>query len=274
VSRPPGALSVDQMLAQARQLLDPRRRMRDRPEFPRAPSPPDGVPPPTAPKGRNLTFVDKPERTRRVEELAAELAASGLTTRVALTDRDGHLPSTSVCYDAQFLISAVSTPDVIDIDRLAPRTVLVDDSQPNCWSRELAWRRVTRSADIAPCEAGLVDAASINYWAYFPFRFAAQHATAGTSVTWCCLAEGLAMAHDPSLPPTLGEPEVDALSHYLGAFERIGFRVAPLQCGPHFLPIERLRAGFAGHVVSAQTVAQVQPVRSYGRTRRGPVVPV
>jgi len=205
-----------------------------------------------------LVLVDKPDRSRRVEELADELAESGLTTRVDLTDRDGQLPSHSLCYDAQFLISAVSTPNVIDIERVAPQTVLVDDSQPNCWSRELAWRRVNRSADIAPCEAGLVDAACIDYWAYFPFRFASQDPAAGTSVTWCCLAEGLAMGHEPSLPPTVGEPDTAALAQYLGAFEQLGFRVAPLQCGPHFLPLERLRAGFAGNFTGLQPVAPVQ----------------
>ncbi len=205
-----------------------------------------------------LVLVDKPERSRRVEELADELAESGLATRVDLTDRDGQLPSDSLCYDAQFLISAVSTPNVIDIERVAPQTVLVDDSQPNCWSREQAWRRVNRSADIAPCEAGLVDAASINYWAYFPFRFASSYeGSGGTSVTWCCLAEGLAMGHDPSLPPTLGEPDVAALAQYLGAFEQLGFRVAPLQCGSHFLPLERLRAGFAGSFAGLRPVAPV-----------------
>jgi hypothetical protein len=107
-----------------------------------------------------------------VEALAAELAFDGIETRIELTDRTRQLVAGTGCYDARFLISAVSTPDVIDIDRVAPRTVLVDDGQPNCWSRGAAWRRVGRFADIAPCEAGLVDVSSLNYWSYFPFQFA------------------------------------------------------------------------------------------------------
>jgi predicted amino acid dehydrogenase len=218
-----------------------------------------------------MVIVDKPERARHVEELASELTATGLATRIDLTDRDGQLRSNSLCYDTQFLISAVSTPNVIDIERVAPCTVLVDDSQPNCWSRERAWRRVNRFADIAPCEAGLVEAASISYWSYFPFRFASQDAAGGTSVAWCCLAEGLAMGHDSTLPPTVGEPEIAGLAQYQGAFERLGFSVAPLQCGSHFLPIEALRDGFAGRHARWQPVAPVVAQRSreqIGREKR------
>jgi predicted amino acid dehydrogenase len=193
-----------------------------------------------------LVIVDKPERAGHAEQLAAELSAAGAHTRVDLTDAYGQLLSTSVCYDAEFLISAVSTPDVIDIDRVAPGTVLIDDSQPNCWSRERAWQRVVKAADIAPCEAGLVDASSIGYWGYFPFPFASFGSDGGTSVAWCCLAEGLAMAHDETLSPTIGEPTVDGLTHYLSAFRRLGLGVAPLQCGKRLLPLDSLRAGFSG----------------------------
>jgi predicted amino acid dehydrogenase len=191
-----------------------------------------------------LVIVDKPERASHAEQLAAELSDAGLQTRVESTDAYGQLSSTSICYNAEFLISAVSTPDVIDIDRVAAGTVLVDDSQPNCWSRERAWRRVVASADIAPCEAGLVDASSIGYWGYFPFPFASFGPDGGTSVAWCCLAEGLAIAHDEDLPATVGEPTVEGLTQYLGAFRRLGLDIAPLQCGKRLLPIERLRAAF------------------------------
>jgi predicted amino acid dehydrogenase len=191
-----------------------------------------------------VVLIDKPERARRLDALAAELASAGIDTRIEVTDRHGQLSAATACYDAGFLISAVSTPDVIDIERVAPRTVLVDDSQPNCWSREAAWRRVVRDADIAPCEAGLVDASSINYWSYFPFQFAATDPDAGTPVAWCCLAEGLVIGLDPTMPPTVGEPDLMGLARYMTAFDRFGLQVAELQCGSHFLPVERLRAEF------------------------------
>lgn len=192
-----------------------------------------------------VVIVDKPERRSHAEHLATELSDARLSARVDVTDAYGQLPSDSVCYDTHFLISAVSTPDVIDIDRVAPGTVLVDDSQPNCWSRERAWRRVVSRSDIAPCEAGLVDATSIGYYGYFPFPFSSFRPDGGTSVAWCCLAEGLAMAHDPGLSPTVGEPTLTGLVQYLSAFRKLEFDVAPLQCGKRELPIEKLRTTYS-----------------------------
>jgi predicted amino acid dehydrogenase len=219
-----------------------------------------------------LVLVDRPERTRHVEHLAHELASSGATVSVDFTDRYGQLSQDSVCYDARFLISAVSTPNVIDIEKVAPGTVLVDDSQPNCWSREQAWRRVVRREDIAPCEAGLVDASSIDYRANFPFRFASQERSSGTSIAWCCLAEGLAMGHVGELPPTIGEPDPEGLVQYLAAFERLDFRVAPLQCGSHFLPIGRLRARFLGAPVKAGPIVPAIAAHQHGTgSRRIPI---
>jgi predicted amino acid dehydrogenase len=224
--------------------------------------PPDQLP-------GQLILVDKPERGKRLEALAVELASAGIETRIELTDRAGQLSPSSACYDAGFLISAVSTPDVIDIERVAPRTVLVDDSQPNCWSREAAWRRVVRSADIVPCEAGLVDATSIGYWSYFPFNFASGDPDGGTSVAWCCLAEGLAIGLDPTLPPTVGEPDLVGLAGYNAAFDRAGFQVAPLQCGSHFLPVERLYAAF-----NTRQPASVRPLPATSTPRRRELVTV
>jgi len=201
-----------------------------------------------------VVLIDKPDRVNRVEALAAELSAAGIATAIELTNRDGQLSPTSACYDSGFLISAVSTPEVIDIQRVAPGTVLVDDSQPNCWSREAAWKRVVLSGDIAPCEAGLVDATSINYWSYFPFQFASPDPEGGTPVTWCCLAEGLAIRLDPTLPPTVGEPNLAGLTRFAEAFDRFGFQVAPLQCGSNFLPVDKLQAAFQRELTSGERV--------------------
>jgi predicted amino acid dehydrogenase len=195
---------------------------------------------------RAMVLIDKPDRANRLEAVAAEVALGGIDISVELTSRDGQLDPFSACYDAGFVISAVSTPEVIDIERVAARTVLVDDSQPNCWSREAAWRRVCRTGDIAPCEAGLVDAGSIGYCSAFPFPIAELDGSGDSPIAWCCLAEGLLLALDRRLPPTVGEPTLDGLERHVAAFARFGFRTGRLQCGRHFLPVDRLRAVFAG----------------------------
>ncbi|MEX0732735.1 MAG: hypothetical protein WED00_00575 [Aquisalimonadaceae bacterium] len=194
------------------------------------------------PLPRELVLMDLPSRRGYSEELAGELHRStGCEIRVASTAPNGRVPPGGSPYRCDILVSAINASHVIEVDKLAPGTLLVDDSQPWCWSRDDAWQRCMEHQDIIPCEAGLVDCSHLNYVSHFPFDFA-DHDAQGSRTAWCCLTEGLMMALDPSLPPTEAIPETAQLVLYDRAYARLGFRPAPLQCGPHALPIESLRA--------------------------------
>jgi predicted amino acid dehydrogenase len=191
---------------------------------------------------RSIALVDLPSRAAHVRAVAERLRA---TTRceitTELTDARGALPADGSCYRSRFLISATSMPNIVDVARVSPGCVLIDDSQPYCWPRDAAWARVTSAHDIAPCDAGLVDCSSLGYRARFPFDFA-DHGETGSSIAWSCLTEGLLRALHPELPETIGEPSAATLDAYAAAFDRAGLTVPPLQCGAHLLPIPELRA--------------------------------
>lgn len=190
---------------------------------------------------RHVTLVDTPRWQGQLEEFAATLRRHGrFSVSCETTDKQGVLPEHSACYNSQFLVSAVSAPDVIDVDRVAPGTILIDDSQPYCWSRTKAWKRCREQLDIVPCEAGLIDANNIGYRSHFPFDFA-DHGDDGSRTAWCCLTEGLLQALEPALPATLGESTPETLEAYRAAFERHGLQPAMLQCGKNPLPVAELR---------------------------------
>ncbi len=194
-----------------------------------------------------LVLVDRPSRGDHLEQLANKLRQhTRMEVRTELTTASGQIESGSLCYCSNYLITAVSTPYLIDIARLAPGTILVDDSQPYCWCRRQAWERCHGRLDIAPCEAGLVDCSRIGYCSYFPFDFADQ-GSQGSRISWSCLSEGLLRALERDLPSTLGEPTLEILLEYDAAFLRQGFKTPPLQCGEHELPIEALAARFAAY---------------------------
>jgi predicted amino acid dehydrogenase len=188
----------------------------------------------------SLAFVDTPSRMVHVENFANSIAGR-IPITCESTGNDGRLASNSSCYDCDFLITAVSTPDVVDVSLVASGTILIDDSQPNCWNRDEAWKRCNERRDIAPCEAGLVDCSSINYRSRFPFDFADVDAMGYSGTSWCCLAEGLLKYIHPELPPTIGEPSREHLSAYTTAYLQSNFKTATLQCGPNRLPIEILQ---------------------------------
>jgi predicted amino acid dehydrogenase len=192
-----------------------------------------------------LVLVDRPAAVERVEHIAAEArTSSSADVIVELTDEYGVLSSTSACYASDFVVSAVSLPNVVDVTRVAPGTILVDDSQPYCWSRSDAWQRFEERADLLPCEAGLVDCSSIGFQSHFPFDFA-DHGPSGSTVSWSCLSEGLMLALEPALGATTGEPTLDQVQSYAAAFRRHGLDVAPLQCGSHLLPVDEFIAADA-----------------------------
>ncbi len=192
-------------------------------------------------KPKELVLVDRPFRREHLRKLAAEFARYGnLCVSVETTLEGGGLDADSVCYDCDFLVSAISSWNVIDIDRVAPGTVLVDCGLPACWSREAAWQRCSERMDIVPCEAGLVDCSSLGYRGRFPFGFAG-HGAAGTATAWCCLTEGMILKQLPELAPTLGEPSTIGVAGFDEAFDELGLGAAALQCGGRYLPVAELR---------------------------------
>lgn len=209
------------------------------------------------PRPKHLTLVDVPSRKAHVTQCAEQLRQHyGQSVDVELTQGDGQLQPDTACYRSRYLISAVSTPYIVDIDRLPAGAVLIDDSQPYCWSREDAWKRVNEKRDILPCEAGLIDVGPLGYRAHFPFGFADENAEGGSQTAWCCLTEGLLKALEPSLPATLGEPSMDSLHQYHEVFKRFGLRAAELQCGSRPLPLDLLRENeFAAMASDAQPAA-------------------
>lgn len=186
---------------------------------------------------KEIVIVDLAAQKKRVDGLVEELQAA-LTDRcvvsAALNPSRGALSDDSPVYHCELVFTATSVPDVVDIAKVAPGTVLVDDSQPHCWSREDAWRRFRDVGDIVPCEAGLIDCSGMNYHSYFPFDFI-EDLTAGTTHAWCCMTEGLLLTMYPELAPTLGEPVLDAVLQFDRRFVEAGLKPAPLRCGPHLL---------------------------------------
>ncbi len=189
-----------------------------------------------------LILVDRPRQQGRIRQALSALNVPA-HCRVELVDAPAGqaLPAEHRAYDADAILTATSQADVIDMAHVRPGTVLVDDSQPHCWSREAAWQRVQSQQDIVPCDTGLVDCTSLEWFSRFNFGFAGERAR---STAWSCLVEGLLKGLDPTLPCTLGHPDTQTLAAWDEAFGRFGLAPAPLQCGGHELPMADLRRHF------------------------------
>ena len=195
---------------------------------------------------REIVLVDTLQQQQRLRSLAGEITGvASIPVSIELLERRGALPPESRCYcDANVVISAVSTAYVLEIARVAPGTILIDDSQPYCWDRAAAYARVQRHGDILPCDAGLVDVSALGYRAFFPFDFA-DDVGQGSTISWSCLAEGMLRARFPGLPCNIGEANPAQLLAYERAFDEAGFAIPPLQCGRERLSVAQFRASRA-----------------------------
>jgi hypothetical protein len=127
-------------------------------------------------------------------------------------------------YESSLLIGATNVPDILDVDQLAPGTLLVDDSSPHCFRVDRTVRRLHERQDVLFTEGGMLRAPRpLRQVLYVPAdlerimptipaevigNYDPQHITG-------CVLSSLLSACRADLPPTVGllgphEPGNDA----------------------------------------------------------------
>lgn len=109
---------------------------------------------------REITLVDLPSKEVVLGELKALVETEiGCPGRVALARPEGEGGVPQSVYDSSSLIlSATSSPRVVDIERVAKGTLIVDDSFPLGFDTAKAKRRVRERKDILLTTAGTLEA--------------------------------------------------------------------------------------------------------------------
>ena len=60
-------------------------------------------------------------------------------------------------YESSLIIGATNVSNILDIARLKPGTLLIDDSGPHCFDKKAAVERLQKSADILFTEGGVLE---------------------------------------------------------------------------------------------------------------------
>ena len=165
----------------------------------------------------------------RLAELAGELAAV-TTTELSWHESDPRLPA--AVYAADLIIAAVSgSGALLQVERLRPGTVVVDDSFPHCFDTAAAQRRMRDRRDVLLVGGGLLDCgAGQRHLADGVPRLAAEVTTrmrpAGSLAS--CQLESLLVAATPGLAPVHGLVDPALARAHWAAARRAGVRAAPL----------------------------------------------
>ncbi|MEO8350679.1 MAG: non-ribosomal peptide synthetase, partial [Chthoniobacteraceae bacterium] len=163
-------------------------------------------------------------------------------------------------YDATVITGATNVENVLDVARLAPGTLVVDDSSPHCLNGPAAFARFHESRDILFTEGGFVRSgepmpriihvpagAGPGLQVEIPKLFFSM--LRSEDITGCILS-ALLSAQRPDLPPTIGLIEPSAGRRHWRALAELEFTAAKLNYEGTYLDPTRI-AAFRENTVSA-----------------------
>ncbi|MFD6291152.1 amino acid adenylation domain-containing protein [Streptomyces sp. NPDC060205] len=200
---------------------------------------------------RRLLLCDVPGSGPRLRQLAEQLQQRGLAGEVEVVESRPALPD--AVYGADLLVTAVSSAHpLLDVDRLTPGAVVVDDSFPHCFDTGRALARMRERRDVLVLGGGLLHLGDLTREtaeglpAAAAAGYLAQPWLTGTLAS--CRTESLLHAADPQLPLVHGLVDEAAALAYWRATERAGVTAGPL----HLL----------GHTVGPNPLAGVRGAES------------
>ncbi len=173
------------------------------------------------------------------QELVQEL---GCSAKVLIAASQAELPPE--IYDATLIVGATNAPNVLDIKRVKPGTIIVDDSAPHCFAPEEAIARFKQQEDILFTEGGVLRSPlPLTELRYLPSRvekamsYSQKQATFNrnpANITGCVLSSLLSSRFE-KIEPTVGIYEGQkSLLHYQTLTE-LKFDAADLHCGEYAL---------------------------------------
>ena len=148
------------------------------------------------------------------------------------------------------IVGATNVEDVIDVARLAPGTLVVDDSWPHCMNGPAAFARFEREADILFTEGGFVrTAAPMRRVSHVPTAAGVPEALSQIffssvdphDITACVLSALLSVRH-PELTPTIGLIASDVARQHWTTLTSSGFTAAKLSYEGNALSREGIAA--------------------------------
>ena len=185
------------------------------------------------PHPRELRLHDPYRGTQFFQELEVELRREHSyrgTIRVVRTVDD-------FLSEGGVIVGATNAENVIDVARLAPGTLVVDDSWPHCMNGPAALARFAGSRDILFTEGGFVRSAkAMPRIAHVPPELGAAippeslrlFTTLNPHDLTACILSALLSAHRPELAPTIGLIAPEAARQHWTALAESGFGASEL----------------------------------------------
>lgn len=205
------------------------------------------------PHPAEIILCDLYSKHSDLEKLKKEIVTDfGFQGRISITEARAEAPPE--IYKATLIIGATNVPDVLDVTRVRPGVLIVDDSGPHCFKPELAIRRFEQKGDILFTEGGALkspdpmrelrympkEAADAMNFAQLQLVFS-RHLRPNSLTIMGCIFSSLLSARFPDLQPTVGIASLEACVEHYDRLNRLGFEAADLYCEGYILPEESIQ---------------------------------
>ncbi len=150
-------------------------------------------------------------------------------------------------YQASLIIGATNVPDIIEVNRLRPGTLIIDDSGPHCFNAKDAIKRLERYGDILFTEGGVLRFPTVmEKITYIPENIQLHNRylkqlNSKYEVTGCVLSSLLTDKYK-ILSPTIGRISYnESIKHY-NILRDLDFEAADLHCENYTIPIDKIQS--------------------------------
>jgi amino acid adenylation domain-containing protein len=178
-----------------------------------------------------------------LDAVQRELLALGYRGPVRVLSAPGPVPAEF--YESTLMVAATNVPGLLEVERLLPDTIVVDESAPPSLNADQVMRRLLERRDILVTGGGVLRAPEpIRQLRYLP-RMVERllgEAAAGLfgdrdphEITGCILSS-LLSARFAELAPTLGLVDVPTCQRHYALLRQLGFEAAALHCQRAVVP--------------------------------------
>jgi hypothetical protein len=210
-----------------------------------------------------------------LEEIQREVIDElGFRGSVRVLESQGAVPPEF--YDATLIIGATNVPDVLDVARIRPGTMIVDDSSPHCFAPAASIRRFREQEDILFTEGGRLRLPHpTSELRHLPrpledvikaTQMEEAYLRPDPYETGGCILSSVLSSRFDDLEPTVGLADVDSCFQHYERLVELEVRAADLVCEGYVLAEESIasfRRRFGSDVSSREAVSLASPMSRF-----------
>ncbi len=190
------------------------------------------------PQPKEIMICDVIQKSDFLETLKREIIdGAGFKGEVKIIKSEGEIPSGF--YDSTLIVGATNVPDILDISKIRPGSLIVDDSGPHCFRTDHAVKRFNDKRDILFTEGGVLKCPTpITKTTYLPHDVENELKNAKMlaiinhkpfTITGCVLSALLSSRYE-HIKPTTGFFNSDISFQNYQTLNQLTFKSADLHC--------------------------------------------